>query len=98
MTATVSANAIAPEGLSGRPHIRGIHFGRSGARSGHWSRRPRHASLGDPPRPSRPSRVSVVPMAPILLIVAAVTLYATIDGLAKLMVQDMDVLQIIWSR
>jgi drug/metabolite transporter (DMT)-like permease len=37
-------------------------------------------------------------MFPILLVVAAVTLYATIDGLAKLMVQDMDVLQIIWAR
>ena len=37
-------------------------------------------------------------MLPILLIVAAVTLYAAIDGLAKVMVQDMDVLQIIWSR
>ncbi len=37
-------------------------------------------------------------MLPILLIIAAVTLYAVIDGLAKVMVQDMDVLQIIWSR
>jgi drug/metabolite transporter (DMT)-like permease len=37
-------------------------------------------------------------MFPILLVVAAVTLYATIDGLAKLMVQDMDVLQISWAR
>jgi len=37
-------------------------------------------------------------MFPILLVVAAVTLYATIDGLAKVMAQDMDVLQIIWSR
>ena len=37
-------------------------------------------------------------MYPILLVVAAVSLYAVIDGLAKVMVQDMDVLQIIWSR
>jgi drug/metabolite transporter (DMT)-like permease len=37
-------------------------------------------------------------MVPILLVIAAVTLYATIDGFAKVMVQDMDVLQIIWSR
>lgn len=37
-------------------------------------------------------------MFPILLVIAAVTLYAIIDGLAKVMVQDMDVLQIIWSR
>lgn len=37
-------------------------------------------------------------MFPILLVVAAVTLYATIDGLAKLMMQDMDVMQIIWAR
>jgi drug/metabolite transporter (DMT)-like permease len=37
-------------------------------------------------------------MLPILLVIAAVTLYAVIDALAKVMVQDMDVLQIIWSR
>ncbi len=37
-------------------------------------------------------------MFPILLVIAAVSLFAVIDGLAKLMVQDMDVLQIIWSR
>jgi drug/metabolite transporter (DMT)-like permease len=37
-------------------------------------------------------------MLPILLVIAAVTLYAVIDGLAKVMVQDMDVLQIIWAR
>lgn len=37
-------------------------------------------------------------MFPILLVLAAVTLYATIDGLAKLMMQDMDVMQIIWAR
>jgi len=37
-------------------------------------------------------------MFPILLVIAAVTLYATIDGLAKLMMQDMDVMQIIWAR
>jgi drug/metabolite transporter (DMT)-like permease len=37
-------------------------------------------------------------MFPILLVIAAVSLYAVIDGLAKVMVQDMDVMQIIWSR
>ena len=37
-------------------------------------------------------------MFPILLIVAAVTLFSAIDALAKVMMQDMDVLQIIWSR
>jgi drug/metabolite transporter (DMT)-like permease len=37
-------------------------------------------------------------MLPILLVIAAVSLFAVIDGLAKLMVQDMDVLQVIWSR
>jgi len=37
-------------------------------------------------------------MPPILLIIIAVSLFAVIDGLAKLMAQDMDALQIIWSR
>jgi drug/metabolite transporter (DMT)-like permease len=37
-------------------------------------------------------------MRPILLVIAAVSLFAAIDALAKLMAQDMDVLQIIWSR
>jgi drug/metabolite transporter (DMT)-like permease len=37
-------------------------------------------------------------MPPILFIVVAVSLFAAIDGLAKLMVQEMDPLQVIWSR
>jgi len=35
---------------------------------------------------------------PILFVIAAVSLFAAIDALAKVMVRDMDVLQIIWSR
>jgi drug/metabolite transporter (DMT)-like permease len=61
----------------------------------------RHASftaVNEVVRVRRPASPNGSAMFPILLVVAAVSLYAVIDGLAKVMVQDMDVLQIIWSR
>jgi drug/metabolite transporter (DMT)-like permease len=61
----------------------------------------RHASftaVNEVVRVRRPASPNGSAMFPILLVVATVSLYAVIDGLAKVMVQDMDVLQIIWSR